>query len=190
MEGMTNWRVFEKLFIESYSILIAYSFRFIKDRELAKDIVQDVFLELWKNRQSIDFESPLKSHLFKSVYNRSINYLTSKYAETSVFMGVDNEIEAILHAEESVDKEVSLLELQSEINKYLNTISPRNREIFTLSRLNGLKNKEVADKLCISIKTVEKNLSLIIKDLRAYLADRDLLSLSFIYTYKLIKVNY
>lgn len=96
-------------------------------------------------------------------------------------MGVDNEIEAILHAEESVDKEVSLLELQSEINKYLNTISPRNREIFTLSRLNGLKNKEVADKLCISIKTVEKNLSLIIKDLRAYLADRDLLSLSLLF---------
>ena len=67
------------LFKRFYKPLRTYAFRFVNDTDLAEDIVQDTFFELWQRRDSIEFEGAVKSYLFKSVYNRSINVMHKKY---------------------------------------------------------------------------------------------------------------
>lgn len=164
--------IIKHLFEQHYTALHAYAKRFVSDSSAADDVVQDVFLNLWKNKENLDFEESLKPYLFRSVYNTSINYLQSKYVNLKV--SIDNEldysIQEYLNHTASYDENTILVdEIQQEIDSFL-AIQPHLRSnIFYQSRRLGLSNKEVAEKLNISIKTVEKHLAIALSELREYL---------------------
>ena len=83
----------ESLFKRFYKPLRAYAFHFVNDMELAEDIVQDTFFELWSRRDMIEFDGAVKSYLFKSVYNRSLNVLNKKYQNKEFSLDKENEQE-------------------------------------------------------------------------------------------------
>lgn len=175
----------EKLFRQYYKILRAYAFRLVNDTSAAEDIVQDVFVALWNKRDYLDADAAIKSYLFKSVYNKSLNYLSSKKytEEDSLEIFVDQL--SVLQADGGNQENLFLMkELQKEIEHFTETLSHQTKKVFILSRTDGLKIPEIAEQMKLSHKTVEKYLSKALANLRIYLKDKGLLAfLIFIYIY-------
>lgn len=173
--------VLENLFKHFYKALRAYAFRFVNDTDLAEDIVQDSFFELWVKRDTIQFDGAVKSYLFKSVYNRSINVLNKRYQNKECNLNVDNENDILYQymADHIQNSEQSLLlkELETEISSLIKMLPPQCQKVFILSRMYGLKNREIAEQLNISIKTVEKHISKALFELKTHLLEQGLISL-------------
>ena len=158
-----DFAALETLFKRFYKPLRAYAFRFVNDKDLSEDIVQDVFYELWKRRESIRFEDEsVKSYLFKAVYTHALNALDKKQQdvyplkperETDI---LDQYVSSYM---QNSEQSLLLKELEEEIMSYINTLPPQCHKIFMLSRSYGLKNREIAEQLNISIKAVEKQIS-------------------------------
>ena len=171
---------FKVLYEEFFHALLAVACKYV-ETETAEDIVQDTFFELWQRRDSIEFEGAVKSYLFKSVYNRSINVMHKKYQNKEYSLDDSNESDIleqymsanILNSEQSL----LLKELEAEINLFIDTLSPQCKKIFLLSRSYGLKNREIAEQLEISIKAVEKQISKALSGLKEHLIEEGLISL-------------
>lgn len=168
----------EALFKRFYKPLRAYAFRFVDDKDLAEDIVQDVFFELWQRREDIRFgDEGVKSYLFKAVYTHSLNALSKKIRSIcSLEPASEPDIldQYILSSMQNSEQSLLLKELESEILSYIKSLPPQCHKIFMLSRSYGLKNREIAEQLEISIKAVEKQISKALYGLREYLARKDL----------------
>ncbi len=180
-------KALDNLFRRYYKALRTYAFRYVNNKDMAEDIVQDVFFELWNGRDRIRFDEPssVKSYLFKSVYNRSMTFLNASSINIqSSLDDIDEE-----HIPEDrinfylPDQEQSLLlkELEKEIAAFIEALPPQRKKIFTLSRIHGLKNREIAEQLEISIKAVEKHITKTLAELKLYLLRKDLLFIAFIF---------
>ena len=156
-------RAFESLFRSSYASLVRYAKTFVKDHDTAEEIVQDLFYRLWKEREKLNIESSLNGYLFRSVYNRSLHYLDhrkviGKYEADMVYLGEESPVTPL--------QDVQYRELQDRIASTLEKLPERCGEIFYLNRFEGLKYHEIADKLSISVKTVEANMGRALKEFR------------------------
>ncbi len=151
---------FEQAFKEYFKPLVNFAFKFLNDIEASKEIVHEVFLNVWENRNKIDPEKSLKSYLYTSVNNRSLNYIrdNKKFVRD----------ELMLLNEQSIEQQDNFIssEIQRIIEKTLAELPPKARVVFELSRYENLKYKEIAEKLGISQKTVETHISRALKDLR------------------------
>lgn len=176
----------DKLFRWLHKPLRTYAFRYVNNKDTAEDIVQDVFFELWNRRDIIRFEEPeaVKSYLFKSVYNRSINILKSDVL--AVVRSLDEVDEEQLDKQirsQLSDQEQSLLlkELENEIAAFVETLPSQCKKIFILSRTHELKNREIAEQLGITTKAVEKQITKALSELKKHLLKKDLLFMLFIF---------
>ena len=173
-----DFAVLEALFKRFYKPLRAYAFRFVNDKDLAEDIVQDVFYELWRRRESIRFEDEaVKSYLFRAVYTHALNALNKK--QQGVYpLEPEREPDILEQYVSSYmqNSEQSLLlkELEEEIMSYINTLPPQCHKIFMLSRSYGLKNREIAEQQGISVKAVEKQISKALYGLKQHLFQKGL----------------
>jgi RNA polymerase sigma-70 factor, ECF subfamily len=159
-----------ELFFRKYNIrLCAFANKFLNDPEEAQEVVQDMFVKIWIAREDIDPGNSLKSYVFKTVQNLSINKLRrkkveSKYIEILQLVYVDNH-------EFSPQESLQGMELEAHIIRSIKKLPGECRKIFELSRSEGLKYKEIAETLNISVKTVEAQMSKALRSLRLELAD-------------------
>ena len=138
----------EKLFTQYYQILRAYAFRYVQNQDVAKDIVQDVFFELWLRRNEIDFGLPMKAYLFKAVLNKSRNYINDKRVkdkvnldEESHMLFIDDYLQSfIVYQEDSL----LLKDLDREIKSYIDSLPEQCHRIFIMSRGQGLDSLNLA----------------------------------------------
>ncbi|MFN0257590.1 RNA polymerase sigma-70 factor [Pedobacter ureilyticus] len=163
---------FEDLFKQYYATLKLYAMRYVNNKEIAEDIAQDVFFYVWENRAKIDFSAPIRPYLLKAIFNRSVNHSKSKYATVNVSIeeNIDYYIEkyiqtSVMHQEDSL----LLKEINAEITACVNELPEQCRKVFTLSRNIGLANKDIANQLDISVKTVEKHITKALKELKIHL---------------------
>jgi RNA polymerase sigma-70 factor, ECF subfamily len=159
-----------ELFFRKYNIrLCAFANKFLDDPQIAQEVVQDVFIRIWENREDIDPENSLKSYVFKHVQNLCLNKLRRRKVEsrfTEVYKLV-----YIQHSEFSADESLLAKELEAHIVHSIKKLPSECRKIFELSRHEGLKYKEIAEALNISVKTVEAQMSKALKSLRLELTD-------------------
>ncbi|MFD2826626.1 RNA polymerase sigma factor [Leeuwenhoekiella polynyae] len=149
--------------IEKYSpSLMGYVFSLTNDKASAKDILQNVFMKIWEKRERLAINTSLKSYLFKSAYNEFINHYKKESAIIKLEKKYHESLERV--AKESDDE--SLEKIMSEIFNEIERLSPKCKEVFLLSRKDGLTNKEIAQYLNISVKTVEAQISKAFKTLR------------------------
>ncbi|MDR2914414.1 MAG: RNA polymerase sigma-70 factor [Tannerella sp.] len=169
--------VFQYLFNTYYQPLVAYAYKIVNDHQEAEDIIQDVFLSLWINKDTFNYDQPIKPYLFKAVYNRSINYLKARKPSIDITASDAGQLlsDEIIssHQEESL----LLKETSEQIKNFIETLPAQCKKIFKLSRISGLKNKEIAKTLNISKKTVESHISKALKDLRTHLKAIGIMSL-------------
>lgn len=166
---------FKFLFQKYYSRLLRYAIRFVQEKEIAEDIIQEVFISFWEKRQLLKSIS-LSSLLFCMVRNASINYLKQKVLvekyPIEFIENIDGEEKLYtLDFALSADEETLYDDLKKRIQEALSILPQRSREVFLLSRFNGLKNKEIASKLKISTTAVEKHISKSLKKISSYLKD-------------------
>ncbi|MCP4311823.1 MAG: RNA polymerase sigma-70 factor [Bacteroidetes bacterium] len=157
---------FEKLFFSFYPGLLRYAETLVRKSEIAEEIVQDVFYNVWKNRDSIRITQSWKSYLYRAVYNNSMMYLRKRRREFSLEESLFTEQEG-----DSPDpfQELEYQEVSAIVSDILGVLPERTREIFLLNRQEGLKYREIAEQLSISVKTVEANMGKALKALRSSL---------------------
>lgn len=157
-------KAFEILFREYYNPLCHFALGFLDDQDTAEEIVQDFFYHFWENRHRIQIYRSLKAYLFGSVKNSSIKYLERQAIRRRYADRILTENNNLLLT--GIETEFEARELKSEIDKALETLPERSREIFRMNRFEGLKYKEIALKLSVSVKTVEADMTRTLKVLR------------------------
>ena len=149
-----NIKLFEGLFKSLYPLLCRYAGQILKNTENAEQVVQDVFYQLWKNRDKIDIHSSLKPYLYKAVFNKAMHLVEHEMVEKKYQSYLAYQENQTIAADQPViDDEVYQI-----YRKTLKDLPDRCREVFLLSRNQGLKYTEIAEKLAISVKTVEANM--------------------------------
>jgi len=165
--------VYEFVFLNFYNELCIYALGIIKDKFVAEEIVQDVFVKLWENRDALTIRSSIKAYLYRSVHNFCINHLEHqsvkrKHASASM-KDYSNLISPV-----SPDYPIANLlvqELEDKINQSISELPNQCREIFLLVRYEDLSYSEVALKLGISVNTVKTQLQRALTRLRESLKD-------------------
>lgn len=159
---------FELLFHFYYPGLVMYSVQFTTDRMEAEEIVQDFFVRFWQKHQQILLTDSLKSYLFLSVKNGSLNYLKHKKVEEKYI----KKMAELSGRHIAYDPDLYLAsELQEKVKNAIDLLPEKCREIFIMSRIQGLKNEEIATNLNLSKRTVETQISKALKVLRIELKD-------------------
>lgn len=163
-----NKVVFDFVFNYYYSGLCAYARRWIGDRDEVEDLVQDFFVRLWIEGQKLEITSSLKSYLFTSIRNMSINHLKHNQIKKQYEYDVIKREDEFQQSAEWEYTEAELIEL---LEKAIEKLPPRSCEVFRLSRFKGKDNATIAQMLGISKRTVELQISNALKILRAELKD-------------------
>jgi RNA polymerase sigma-70 factor (family 1) len=160
---------FELLFRSSYVSLVRYAKTLIKDHDDAEEIVQDLFVRLWQDKEKIKIESSFTGYLFRSVHNRCLHSIEhSKVVERHVRKISYQQSET----QESPSEILQYKELQARIATILERLPERCGKIFCMNRFEGLKYTEIAEKLSVSIKTVEANMGKALKEFRKELTEK------------------
>lgn len=157
---------FEALFQLHYRALCATAYRIVQDKEIAEDIVQDVFHSLWEKRGSLQIDISLKAYLIRSTINRSINY-NKKYSNTlsrELHFGMETSIDA-----NTTEQALDFKETSGKVESAIKALPPACRSVFVLSRYEHLSYKEISRELDISVKTVENQMTKALKHLRQWL---------------------
>ena len=159
---------FEKLFRSSYVSLVRYTKTIIRDHDASEEIVQEFFFRLWQDRQNLKIESSLNGYLYRSVHNRALHYLEHQ----KVVSRHAGEVLATADlTSEPVTDAIYYHELQARVARVLKRLPERCRLIFRMNRFEGLKYNEIADKLAVSLKTVEADMGKALKEFRKALAE-------------------
>ena len=146
--------------------LIYFAMRFLKSREYAEDVFQDAFTVVWQSRRFINPDASFSSYLYTIMRNRILNQLRNAANEEKLKESI---LSQALDYTEDTKREVMLNDLKSLISHALQQLTPRQREIFEMSREAQLSHKEIADKLGISVNTVQEHISTSLKLIRTYL---------------------
>jgi RNA polymerase sigma-70 factor (ECF subfamily) len=163
-----NKLAFDQVFRLYYTHLCNFAFQFLKEKEAAEEITQEVFYKLWEKHEDLAIHSSFKSYLFQTVRNRCLNQI--KHLATKEKYKVYNQ-EQISLQENTVSDAAVENELANKIQVSVTALPTERQKIFRLSRDEGLKYKEIASQLSISIKTVEAQMGKALKFLRVELAD-------------------
>jgi len=166
--SLGNLQAFERLFRQYYQVLCGYSIKFVGDSDTAEEIVQDLFYTLWEKRMELQINTSVKSYLFSAVHNRCLKFIEHRSGEKkyrNYYLQHGSEVDSEPGYGVNVD------ELQQIINRTLDTLPERCRRIFRLNRFEGLKYYEIAEKLSISVKTVESNMGRALRHLRKNLKE-------------------
>jgi RNA polymerase sigma-70 factor, ECF subfamily len=160
-----NEESFTEAFDRYYAGLCFYASKFVHDMDESRSLVQQVFVDLWIKRDKLDIQHSLKAYLFAAVRNYALDYLRHKVVESKYLHEVQPE---------SVTIERDLIEeaeLNSRINSAIEALPEKCREVFMLCRFEELHYSEIAQRLGISIKTVEMQMGIAMKKLRSKLTD-------------------
>ena len=152
---------YEMLFRKHYSRVKSFICMIVKDKDLAEDIAQDVFMKIWIGRAGLSADKSLRNLLFVMARNGAVNALKSMRNRTGT--ATMEEAETVGGGE---NDKVLFNETEMLINSGIARMPAQRRQIFVMSRYRNMSNKEIADCLNLSVRTVEKHIQLALKDLR------------------------
>lgn len=155
-------KAFEVLFLHYQPKLIFFLTGFIKDNEQARDMAQDIFLSIWNTKEKLAEVKSFKAYIFKMAKNFVCNYydhliVNEKFITEQLSLSVDFE---------NTEETIFANQLQSMIDVTVSRMPPQRKQIYLMSRVEGMNNAEIAEKLNINKRTVENHLTAALADLR------------------------
>ncbi len=169
---------FDAIYEKYCKRLYAFVIRYVKQEEDAEEIVQEVFIKIWENRKKINIYASFESYLFTITYNSAISLLRKKVHEKKYL----EYLYSVQTEETSVEltDEIYFSELNNKMQSLLNELTPRQKEIFLLSREEGLTHEEIAKKLGISVNTVKNHIVSVLSFLKSNIDNRLIVNALFI----------
>lgn len=165
---------FEGLYSRFHKDLLNLSYNIVRDKDSAKDIVQEIFVRLWNNREKVEVGSQIKNYLFKATVHSSLTYLR----DHKKHYRLEDVAEVSALVNQNATEELSFKEFELKSRQAIDRLPPQCKTIFLLSRQEGLKYSEIAETLGISVKAVENQMGIALKKLREDL--KPYLTLEFI----------
>jgi RNA polymerase sigma-70 factor (ECF subfamily) len=157
---------FDVVFRVHYPHLVRMAESVVRERAVAEEIAQEVMLELWRRRQTLDVNQSFRAYLIRATRNQALNHLRHERVVQRETAKSALEVPTSLPA----DSEMLGAELERAVNAALDGLSPECREAFEMSRTQGMKYAEIAAVLEVSVKTVEKRMGRALAELRDRLA--------------------
>ncbi len=163
------------LFREYYVSLCAYSRRYVGRKDIAEEIVSETFLKIWETRETLQITASIKAYLFQAVCNNSLNYLRKLKKDLVLdeyFLKTASENIGFATVIDEIEEQSLILEsINEKIEEAVRLLPEQQQKVFRLKRYEGKKNKEVAEILGLSVKTIEMHLSKATLNLRKNLKD-------------------
>lgn len=163
-----NLKTFEILFKKMYARLCNYANKYVHNLDIAEEIVQELFYILWAKRDKLNINISFRSYLYRAVYNGCLQYLNHRNIEIKY---EDYWKKQPKVNDKDASEAIRVQELHEIINNTLDSLPERCRRVFHLNRFEGLKYREIAEKLSLSVKTIEADMSKALKLLRKNLKD-------------------
>ncbi len=158
--------VFEELFKAYYAPMCDYCMRYVSDEDMAQEIVQDLFFKMWVRRDELVINTSIKSYLYMALRNHALNHINHLKIHDRYHQFIE------IRAKTDIDYPTDVLEEQDMeriIKQAVGMLPEKRRKIFELSRFDNMKYSEIADKLNISVKTVESQMTKALDQLRKVL---------------------
>lgn len=168
---------FCELYANYKSRLIYFAMRFLKSREYAEDIFQDAFMVIWQSRSFIDPNTSFSSYLYTIVRNRIFNQLRDLSNQEALKQQI---LSQAIDFTDDTKNDVLVNDLQQFISQAIQKLTPRQREIFKMSREQQMSHKEIAAALGISVNTVQESISTSLSTIRTYLVKNSLVGADLI----------
>jgi len=170
-------RQFEILYKKYYQQLFALAYRYVKQQEIAEEIVHDVFITIWNKADQLNIQYSIRSYLFRSIVNSSLNHLKKEKMDTEKRMVYLSAQDTLLADESFNESEQALL---NGLEEALASLPAKCREVMYLSRFGKLKQSEIAAQMDISVKTVKNHLTYGFNKIREHLNKRKHIIISLI----------
>lgn len=155
---------FRHLFETYFTPLCRFMHLYISEKAVVEELALDLFMHIWENRQTLQIQVSLKSYLFQAARNRCLNELRKQKKTVSLDEISDEIIDAGVYSLEET-------ELQNLIQEAVLALPDKCREVFDLSRNESLSNREIADRMNISVKTVEAQITKALKRIKSFLGE-------------------
>jgi len=168
---------FCELYANYKSRLIYFAMRFLKSREYAEDIFQDAFMVIWQSRSFIDPNASFSSYLYTIMRNRIFNQLRDLSNQETLKQQI---LSQAIDFTDDTKNDVLVNDLQQFISQAIQKLTPRQREIFKMSREQQMSHKEIAAALGISVNTVQESISTSLSTIRTYLVKNSLVGADLI----------
>ena len=158
-------KAYRELFFFFYKPLTQFAFSFAKSREMAEEIVSDVFINIWKGRKNMEEIDNLKTYLYISTKNISLKYLLKQHKQVAIAIdALSIELESKdIHPEQMM----ITADMVNKITEAVNQLPPRCKLVYKFIKEDGLRYKEVADIMNISVKTIDSQLAIALKKIGA-----------------------
>jgi RNA polymerase sigma-70 factor (ECF subfamily) len=175
-----NMFAFDVLYKKYSKRLYKFGYSILKSTEEAENLIQDVYLNLWENRYKVEKDSSIKYYLFTTAYNSAISIIRKK-AKESQFIEYLKSMQEI--NEEPVNMELEYNELKNKLDEIIKELPQRQKEVYLLHRAEGLKYSEIAERLHISVNTIENHMSRALKTIRKKLGNYSLIAILLWYLF-------
>lgn len=156
-----NAEVFRRVFDSCYDGLCRYAFTLLKDFDQAEDLVQSIMVKLWERRESLEIKTSVRSYLFRAVYNQCLNQLEHNTIKKKYDVGVQR-----IPGLDEQQPDVFPQELEDRIKKAVDSLPQQCRLIFMMSRYEDMRYSEIAEKLDISVNTIQNQICKALKILK------------------------
>ena len=175
-DGISNKDIFSGIYVRYFPKLLRFSQFYVLSEEEAENIVQDIFADVWSRMEVLDGIYNMDAFLFTLVKNRCIDYLRNQLPvndrKQKLQDVIGKELEFKLFSLQQIDESLlSVEEVEALLQSAIEKLPERCREIFMLSRIEGLKNREIAEQLHISLSTVENQMTIALRKLKTELKD-------------------
>jgi RNA polymerase sigma-70 factor (ECF subfamily) len=175
-----NMFAFDMIYKKYCKRLYKFAYYILKSPEESENIVQDVFLSLWENRNKVEKDSSVKYYVFTIAYNSAISIIRKK-ARESQFIEYLKSLQDL--NQEPVNIELEYHELTEKLEDIINHLPDRQKSVYLLHKVEGLKYSEIAERLNISVNTIENHMSRAFKTIRKKLGNYSLFAILFWYLY-------
>ena len=155
---------FKHLFERYYPLFISFAQRMLKDDSTAEDLIQNVFMKIWVGRENLNEDKNFRNYLLVSIRNEIYQYFRNAFKLEDT-----PQCPEIIDGSMNIETEMSAKELERNITGIISHMPQRRREIFNMSRHEKLSNREIAQRLGLSVRTVEKHIENAHADIRKHI---------------------
>lgn len=153
---------FEILFQKYYVRFYNFVFNLTKNSQAAEDIIQNVFMKIWINRASLRPDQSIHNYIYVLSKREMLNHIRDRKA----YVQVERLVMTEQPSEEVTDQSMALKELDERIRRFIADMPEQRRKVFLLSRYRGLTNKEIAEMMGLSVRTVDRHINLALTSLK------------------------